>query len=78
MEQNLWSFKIWHDFDGNNHIQRIYFCDSRKEITGMVEFKDDQILHLRRLKDRIIKLAKEKQYREKFLCELRFPIEKYY
>jgi len=77
-EQNSWSFRIWHDFIDKIYVQRIYFWDSKKEITGLVEFKDHQTLHVKRLKDRMSKIAKEKSYRDKYLCDLKFPIEKYY
>lgn len=73
-----WFFKIWHDTKEDSEIQKIYFWDSKKEITGMVEFKNDQTLHIRRIKDRIIKLTRDKSYRDKFLCKLQFPIEKDY
>jgi hypothetical protein len=77
-DQNAWSFRVWHDFVDKIYVQRIFFWDAKKEITGLVEFKDHQTLHIKRLRDRMIKLAKEKSYRDIYVCDIKFPVEKYY
>ena len=74
----IWSFKVWTGPIGGLHTQRIFFWDSEKEFTGILEFKDDQTIHLKRIKDRIKKLVKEKPYRDKFICPLKFPLENNY
>ena len=74
----LFSFKVWHGAIDKVYLQRIFFWDSKKEITGMVEFKEDQTIHFKRIKDRLIKLVRNKEYRAKFACPLNFPIEKNY
>ena len=69
-----WFFKYWSD----NQIQRIYFWDSEKKNTGFMELKDDKTIHWNKIKDRVIKLVNDKGYREKFICELKFPVENNY
>lgn len=64
-----WSFRVLKDIKGAKQIQQIYFWNNDKTVTGKVDFINDQVLHFRRLKDRLIKLAKEKEYRDKFLCD---------
>ncbi len=71
---NNWHFRVWSGISE----QRIYFWDERKETTGVAVFKNNQTLHIRRIKDRMIKIAKDKSYRDGFLCEPSFPLEKFY
>lgn len=75
---NEWSFKVWFEVKDDNKTQRIFFWDSNKIITGMVEFKNDQSIHFKKIKDRLIKLANDESYRNRFRCSLKFPLEKYY
>jgi hypothetical protein len=74
----IWHFRYWSDLTGKAYKQRIFFWDDNYTNTGMMEFMGDQTIHWSRIKDRVIKLANEKEYREKFICELKFPVEKNY
>jgi hypothetical protein len=70
-----WSFAYWQDFISGVMIQRIYFWDKEKNVTGLMEFKGNNILHLSRWKARVLKIVKNKDYRDRFLCSLEFPID---
>lgn len=74
----IWSFKVWHGHLEGVLTEKIFFWDSKKEITGIIVFKDDQVIHRKRINDRIKKIVKDKAYREKFLCPLKFPVENNY
>ena len=72
----IWHFAFWHDFPADVYTQRIYFWNDKRSQTGIMEFVGDSTLHISRIKQRMNKLAKNKQYRKQFLCDLRFPVEK--
>jgi hypothetical protein len=74
----IWFFKYWSDIHGKDFVQRVYFWDSEKKVTGLMELKDGKTIHWKKIKDRVIKLIKDKSYREQFLCQLKFPIESNY
>ena len=74
----IWHFKVWHDLLDGIYIQRIYFWDDQKKRTGVLEFKDSQVVNATKLKDRIRKLLLEPAYRRRFYKRLRFPVERYY
>ena len=75
---STWEFLVWHGvLNGASH-QKIFFWDIDKKITGTLELKDGSTVHRNKIKDKIKKLANDKSYRDKYLCELKFPIEKYY
>jgi hypothetical protein len=71
----VWYFAHWTDFKENVYIQRLYFWDIEKETTGLIEVKGDQIIHYSKWKDRVLKLANDKEYRDKFIRPLKFPID---
>ena len=73
-----WFFKYWSDITGTAYKQRIYFWDENHKTAGLMEFMGDQTINWKRVKDRVIKLANEKSYREQFRCPLKFPVEKNY
>ncbi|MBB6612259.1 hypothetical protein H7F15_14510 [Pontibacter sp. Tf4] len=74
-----WNFKVWHGYHEGQYLQRIFFWTDSKSQTGLIEFNTHQTLHRTKLKDRIIKLVNNEEYRNKFLKELEFPVEeKYY
>jgi len=75
---NDWIFRVWHDHVDNIYIQRIFFWNKNKTQSGVIELKNDQTLHVSRLKNIIIKIAKDDNYRNRFLRELKFPIEEIY
>jgi len=73
-----WEFLVWHGTINSVDLQRVFFWDKKKTITGMLELKDGATVHRIKLKDKIKKLANDKEYRDKYICDLKFPIEKYY
>lgn len=75
---SLWHFRVWHNVVDGTHIERVYFWDEPREITGCAEFAADQSLHVTKLKQRIRKIVTNAAYRERFLLKLRFPVERYY
>jgi hypothetical protein len=75
---SLWHFRIWHDHIQGIYTQRIFFWDETRRITACLELSDDQTLDTSRLKQRINKIMTNSGYRQKFLKELNFPIEKHY
>ena len=74
----VWIFKYWSDINGEDCMQRVFFWDKEKLITGLMELKDGKTIHWSKIKDRVIKLANNKAYRDKFICELKFPVENNY
>jgi len=73
----LWNFLVYKDYNDTISIFKIFFWDEKKEVTGILELKDDSI-NVKKIKDKIRKLAKDKKFRDNHLCELKFPIKKYY
>jgi hypothetical protein len=49
-----------------------------KHETGVVEIRGTEALHVRQIKDRIRKILSDRGYRAKHLCDLQFPLERYY
>jgi len=79
----IWYFRVWHGFETNEagwkeQRQRIFFWNDEKSIMGRIQFKSDQVLHVSKVKQRMIKIMTEENYRSKHLEELHFPIEKNY
>ena len=75
---NIWQFRVWSDTNGNREFQRIFFWNADKTETGMVEFADDQVLNMKRLKQQIAKLVNDPDYRQRFRASLEFPLERHY
>lgn len=74
----VWHFRVWHDHVDGIYTQRIFFWDDQKTETGLLELRDDQAIHVKRIKDRLAKLAKDCDYRRQFLRPLQFPIERHW
>jgi hypothetical protein len=73
-----WNFRVLHERQDSQYVQRIFFWDKKKRETGVIEFRGDQALHMRRIKDRIRKILSDPAYRAKHLCPIKFPVERYY
>jgi hypothetical protein len=73
-----WSFLVGSDFVDGIHTQRIFFWDGTRRVTGLLELRGDTCLHVRRIRDRIKRLANDSEYRERFLRPLDFPVERYW
>ena len=73
-----WHFAIWHDQVDGVYTQRIFFWNHDKSETGQVKLVDSQTLHISRIKQKIKKMALKWELREKYLCELEFPLERHY
>lgn len=77
-EGTVWHFLIGFDFTDGIMMERIFFWDEAKEITGLLELRGEACLHLRRIKDRMKRLANDSEYRRQFLRPLDFPVERYW
>jgi hypothetical protein len=73
-----WQFRVWVDFVNGRPVQRIFFWNKERTDSGILEFKGDQTLHIRRIRDRISKLVKDAEYRGRYRRPLRFPVERHY
>jgi hypothetical protein len=73
-----WEFMVWHYHINGIYVQRIYFWDKDKNVTGIVELKDGNSVHVSKLKDKMKKLANDNTFRDKHLSQLKFPLEKNY
>jgi hypothetical protein len=73
-----WHFQVWHGHLDGVYTQRIFFWDSDDSFSGLVEFTNDESRHISKLKDLFIKLANNESYRNRFQCELQFPLEGHY
>jgi hypothetical protein len=73
-----WFFQVWHDTVGETYIQRIFFWDVSRAETGLVELRGSEALHIKRLKQMMARLAKDREYRQRFLRPLEFPLERYW
>jgi hypothetical protein len=71
-------FLLWHAFEEEGYSQKLYFWDKDKQITGLMELSDGKTVHLRKLKDRMSRIANDKVYRDPYLTDLKFPVEKNY
>ena len=75
---SLWHFRVWHDHISGTYTQRIFFWDDECQSTGLIEFSDDQTIPKSKLRQRINKIMRNSEYRQKFLQELKFPVERNY
>ena len=73
-----WFFLVSHGHEDGVHIQRIFFWDDGKVHTGMVEWRGGDTLHIRRIKDRMRRIANDAEYRSQFLRPLEFPIQRHW
>lgn len=75
---STWHFKVWSDILSPSQLQCIFFWNTDQTQTGLIEYRDNQILHRRRLQDKILKIVSDQSFREKYCIPLKFPIEKNY
>ena len=75
---NIWHFRVWHDSINDVYIQRIFFWNDEKTETGIMELSADKVLHISKIKQRMVKILADPEYRKQFYKELYFPIEKHY
>lgn len=73
----IWHTLVWHRYQGKDDELRIYFWNDEKTITGKAEYIG-QSLDAHRIKSRIAKLISDPNYREIYLCKLKFPIKRHY
>ena len=73
-----WHFLVGHDFDGGEYVQRVFFWDENRATTGVVEWRGSETLHVRKIKDRMRRIATDGTYRSQFLRPLRFPVERHW
>jgi hypothetical protein len=73
-----WRFLVGCDFNNGIQTQRIFFWDEMKKVTGLLELRGNACLHVRRIRDRIRRLANDPDYRGRFLRPLEFPVERYW
>jgi hypothetical protein len=73
-----WFFLVGTDNEEGVYVQRIFFWDEAKAITGIAEWRGDDTLHFRRIKDRMWRIAKDAEYRERFLQPLDFPVQRHW
>lgn len=74
----VWHFLVWHGFIGGVSSQRIYFWDEAKAECGLVDLVGDQTLDVHRIRGRLRRLARDSEYRSRFLRPLEFPIERHW
>lgn len=72
----VWEFLIWHGFVEGIHTQKLFFWNKDKSIAGFLELKDENTIHIKKLRDRMKKIANNKTFRDNYLSELKFPVEK--
>jgi hypothetical protein len=73
-----WNFLVGSDLIDGIRTQRIFFWDASKEVSGLLELRGDACLHVRRIRDRIKRLASDPDYRRRFLLPLKFPVERHW
>ena len=73
-----WHFAVWHDHINGVYTQRIFFWNYDKSISGLLELVDSQTVHISKIKGKMKKLALNQEMREKYLCDLKFPVERNY
>jgi hypothetical protein len=74
----MWHFLLWHGQIGGIYTQRIYFWDEMRFESGFINLTDSQTLPIRRLKDRLKRIAADAAYRSRFVRPLEFPIERHW
>jgi hypothetical protein len=74
----VWNFLVGHDFINGNYSQHIFFWSDKKDITGIIEIVHPNTIHRNKIKDRMIKIANDKEYRDKFIKKIDFPLKKNY
>jgi len=59
-------------------MQRIFFWNEARTVTGVIEMKADQTRHISRLKQVIAKLVSDPKYRARYTRPIEFPVEQKY
>jgi hypothetical protein len=75
-----WHFLVWYGWCRDLHFQsqRIFFWDEARSETGVIVLNQNETLHVRKIRDRQRKIARDATYREKWLQPLEFPIERHF
>jgi hypothetical protein len=71
-----WNFRVWHDTVDRLHVERVFFWNDAKEVTGIVELRPG--IHVKKVHDLIEKLVADPALRELHSREIRFPLERHY
>lgn len=74
----VWHFQVWSGRVDDAWMFRIFFWDDEKSETGLLELSNDEAPHLSKVRLRMTKLAKDREYRKQFLRPLKFPLERYW
>jgi len=75
---SVWNFLVGHDFINGIYSQQIFFWSDKKDVTGIIDLVHPNTIHRNKIKDRMKKVANDKVYRDKFIKNIEFPIEKNY
>ena len=73
-----WHFRLWHDFLEGKEVQHIFFWNEERSETGVLELEGDQTLHMRKVRQRMTRLAVDPEYRKQFRKPLSFPLERHH
>lgn len=74
---NTWHFRYWENYRNGQWTHRIFFWNTDKTETGLVEFFSPH-LNRDRIKLTIAKLVSTPVYRQQFHKSLLFPLERHY
>ena len=72
-----WNFRVWHAVVELKHVARIFFWDDAKESTGVMILPEGARTDVAALHSVIRKLVSDPALRTTYLCELKFPLERY-
>ena len=70
-----WHFKVWYGVRPRFYVL-VFFWDEEKGETGCVEIRNES--EIGSFKQKMLKVAKQREYRRRFLRPLKFPLERYY
>ena len=73
-----WHFSVWHDHVDGTYTQRVFFWDELREQSGVVELAGPSVLHVRRIRDLEKRIARDTEYRARWLRRLDFPLERHW
>lgn len=74
---NTWHFRYWEDSRNDQRTQRIFFWNTDKTETGMLELFSPH-LNRDRVKQTIAKIVSSPDYRQQYQKSLLFPLERHY
>ena len=75
-EGRRWNFRVWNDFVNGKMVERIFYWDDQRDVTGVVFFNPG--VHVSRLQKVIQQLVASEELRDKYRRDLRFPLERHY